>query len=504
MHHLTRRQLLSTIGAATVAGALPRRVAVNQPRRLICRTRVIEVNSKAASVFAIDGFGTGAGSGAVLGPGERFNVSLINRLSEPTLIHWHGQMPPNAQDGVPAVTQPALAPGGQYHYDYRPRPGSHWMHSHVGLQRQQLFAAPLIVRTPEDIRTDMQEHVVLLHDFTFRDPDEILAELVSRKMPGHMAAPTGGHMGKMAHDKKPADRHGMHAGGGAAKDRSADHGQHGGSQAMGQAAAHLNDIEFDAYLTNDRTLDDPEVVRVERGGQVRLRLINAAASTNFLIDLGALAGQIVATDGNPVRPMPTAGLLPIAMAQRLDVIVRLPAAEGAWPILALREGAAERTGLVLATRNATIGRIAPVGDAVAPPADLRLEHHLHPTERLAEKAADRKVRLRLTGAMMPYHWGIDDRKWGAHEPVRLNQGERVELTFTNQSDMAHPMHIHGHHFKVIAINGTALDGPFRDTVLVPANGETTVAFDGGTPGRWLVHCHNAYHMAPGMMTEIVI
>ena len=66
------------------------------------------------------------------------------------------------------------------------------------------------------------------------------------------------------------------------------------------------------------------------------------------------------------------------------------------------------------------------------------------------------------------------------------------------------MNIHGHHFKVSAVSGRALDGPIRDTVLVPVNGETTVAFDGRTPGRRLVHCHNAYHMAPGMMTEIVI
>ena len=65
----------------------------------------------------------------------------------------------------------------------------------------------------------------------------------------------------------------------------------------------LNDIEYDAYLANDRTLDDPEVVAVDGNGQVRLRIINAGAATNFTIDLGALKGDLIAVDGNPVRPV---------------------------------------------------------------------------------------------------------------------------------------------------------------------------------------------------------
>jgi FtsP/CotA-like multicopper oxidase with cupredoxin domain len=266
----------------------------------------------------------------------------------------------------------------------------------------------------------------------------------------------------------------------------------------------MNDVEFDAYLANDWTLDDPVGGRGERGGRVRLRIINAAASTNFMIDPGGLEAHVVATDGNPVHPMKVSGLLPIAMAQRLDVLVQVPAQEGAWPLLALREGKIQRTGLILATRHGAVGKVSPLGHHAAPPADTRLEHHLHPMRRLPEAQPARRVHLRLTGGMNPYRWGIGGRKWGEHVPIRLEQGERVELTFENDSDMAHPMHMHGHHFKVTAINGMLLDGPFRDTVLVPVEGKVKVAFDAGTPGRWLLHCHNAYHMAPGMMTEIII
>ena len=69
--------------------------------------------------------------------------------------------------------------------------------------------------------------------------------------------------------------------------------------------------------------------------------------------------------------------------------------------------------------------------------------------------------------------------------------------------MAHPMHLHGHHFQVQALNGVPLGGAMRDTVLVPTGGTVRIAFDADSPGRWLFHCHNLYHQASGMMTEVV-
>ena len=110
--------------------------------------------------------------------GDRFRVRLLNRLDEETLIDWHGLTPPSEQDGVPGLSQPALPPGGAYDHAFlHNRAGTCWMHSHVGLQEQQLLTAPLIVRAPEDEGRDEQEVVVLLHDFSFRDSWEIFDEL---------------------------------------------------------------------------------------------------------------------------------------------------------------------------------------------------------------------------------------------------------------------------------------------------------------------------------------
>ena len=139
-------------------------------------SRIIEVNGRAAKVFGIANGGGGNGLSLMLG--ERFQARVKNDLDVETLLHWHGLNPPSAQDGVPMLSQAPLKPGESFDYDFvNTRSGTHWMHSHLGLQEQQLLAAPLIVRETAEPLFDEQEHVVMLHDFTFRDPQEIMAEL---------------------------------------------------------------------------------------------------------------------------------------------------------------------------------------------------------------------------------------------------------------------------------------------------------------------------------------
>ena len=274
----------------------------------------------------------------------------------------------------------------------------------------------------------------------------------------------------------------------------------------GMSTAHgtmdLNDVDYDAYLANDRTLDDPLVVRTERHGRVRLRLINGATSTAFWIDLGAAKGTVIAVDGDPVHPV-TGSRFPLAQGQRVDLVVTMPEAGGAVPVLAQREGDRVRTGIVLATPDAPIVKLSDAAESVAAPVDLSLEQRLVAQSPLAPRRPDTAFRVTLDGSMMPYVWSIDNRTWANHRPLRVGDGQRVVLQMLNRSSMAHPMHLHGHHFQVVALNGQKLQGAMRDTVLVPQGGLVTVAFDANNPGRWLLHCHNLFHMARGMMTEIV-
>jgi FtsP/CotA-like multicopper oxidase with cupredoxin domain len=454
---LSRRAFLGGFCAAPFGAGLAR---AQTPKELWIASRIIEVNGRAAKVFGIANGGGGNGLSVMLG--ERFQVRVKNDLDVETLLHWHGLNPPSAQDGVPMLSQAPLKPGESFDYDFvNRRSGTHWMHSHLGLQEQHLLSAPLIVRETAEPLFDEQEHVVMLHDFTFRDPREILAELK--------------------------------AGG----------GEHAGHVMPGMEAvmpSRLNDIKFDAYLANDRSLADPEVVRVVGGTQIRLRLINGSAATNMWIDLGPLQGELIAVDGNAVYPV-KGSLFPLAIAQRADVRLKLPEGNGAWPILFRPEGTGIRTGIYLATQGAEIARLSSEGE-VAPEVDLAQEMKLRSVAVLPSEPVTRTEILTLTGGGVDYIWGLNGKS-SMHDTIfTVRENERIEVVMQNQTGMAHPMHLHGHYFKVVAINNVSIEGALRDTVLVPPSTSVTIRFAADNPGNWAFHCHHLYHMNAGMMGAI--
>jgi FtsP/CotA-like multicopper oxidase with cupredoxin domain len=443
--------------------------------RLTADTRTLDVNGKPARVFGLTG--PNGKPGITLSPGERFRVDLVNRADTSTIIHWHGQLPPWTQDGFPWPQTPPIPADDTHSYDYAPIAGTFWMHSHQGMQEQSLMTAPLIVHSAEDLRADRQEVVLMLHDFSFHTPEELLAGL-TKSDSGQSAMPKSSMGNNM--NMGSASMGAMDMGSGMAMD--------------------LNDIDYDAFLANDRTLADPEVIRTEPGGRVRLRLINAASSTEFWIDLGALTGTVIAADGHPVRPV-RGTRLPLAMAQRLDVLIDLPG-NGAYPIFAQVEGKRARTGIILAASGAPVSRLAAEAAENAPPVDLSLERRLEAVTPLAPRAPDVTHRVILAGGMAPYAWSLNGEYWPKVTPLMVATGQRAAIEMVNRSMMAHPMHMHGPAFQVIALNGAPLAGAVRDTVLVPPMGSVTIAFDADNPGRWAFHCHNLYHMMTGMLTEV--
>jgi FtsP/CotA-like multicopper oxidase with cupredoxin domain len=494
MNTLSRRGFLAASAAAISAAAVPSLLVPTRPARADGNTvitagrRVIEVKGRAADVF---GLTQADGShGLVLTAGENFRVRLENRIGEPTVIHWHGLTPPSQQDGVAGISQEPIADGGSYDYDFPvARPGTFWMHSHMGLQEQRMLAAPLIVRDPAEAGADIQDVVVLFHDFTFRDPAEILAEL---KAGGHDMRAMQESSGHAGHDMS-----GMTMGGGQMGHGGMDMG---GMQMGGMT--HLQDIQYNALLANDRTLDDPEVFAVEPGGRVRLRLINGAASTNMWIDLGSLTGKLIAVDGMPVEPL-EGSRFEFAVAQRLDILLDLPKEASAWPVFAVQEGGRMRTGIVLAPKGAAVGRLTEMTEEDFPAVGAGLEERLRAAKPLAERKATRRHTMML-GEAPSYVWTLDGSVHGADKPLAVKTGDRFELTFMNHTTMSHPMHLHGHHFQVVAINGRRIAGAMRDTVLVPAGmGMVTVAFDADNFGQWALHCHHLYHMVGGMMTSMI-
>ena len=416
--------------------------------------RILEVNGRPASVLGARQ--QNGALGLTTEAGKRFRVRVVNELETPTLLHWHGLTPPWRQDGVPGISGPPIPPGASADYDFPLRfGGTFWMHSHEGFQEQLLLAAPLIIRDARDA-TVQQEVVVTLADFSFTPPEEIFQRL------------------RKAH-RAPRDM---------------------------PMAPDLNDVKYDAFLANDRTLSDPETIRVDPGETILLRVINASAMSAYHIDLGDLLGALVAVDGFSVHPI-AGKRFPIAAAQRLDIRIAIPKTPAAYPVLAILEGERRQTGVVLVAGNAPVARIPELSPLASPALDLDLERRLRATEPLATRKPDRIHHVNLTGDMSGYIWSINGVVWNKDvPPLNVAKGERVEIEIENKTLMPHPMHLHGHQFQVVEIDGERFAGALRDTVLAPPGKRVVVAFDANNPGWWAFHCHLLYHQAAGMFTTV--
>jgi FtsP/CotA-like multicopper oxidase with cupredoxin domain len=234
------------------------------------------------------------------------------------------------------------------------------------------------------------------------------------------------------------------------------------------------------------------------GEWVRLRLVNAAADTAFRLALGGHRLTVTHADGFRVRPV-TGDALLLGMGERYDALVQLD--DGAFPLVAVAEGKSAQALAVVRT-----GR-GPAPRAGVRPKELR--RRLLTADDLEAAAdvdlgpatPDRTHRLVLDGNVATYRWTINGHTMHGGAPLKVRNGERVRLVFDNRSTMFHPMHLHGHTFQLRRIGPRDL-GPRKDTVIVRPGERVTVDFDAANPGRWMLHCHNAYHQAGGMMTEL--
>jgi len=197
----------------------------------------------------------------------------------------------------------------------------------------------------------------------------------------------------------------------------------------------------------------------------------------------------------------TARNFPIAVAQRLDIRLAIPRPGGAYPVLAAQEGERKQTGIILVAGNGPVSRISELAKAPSPALSLDLESRLRASQPLTARKADRVHTVNLTGDMAKYIWSINNVAWTPEvPPLPIANGERVEMVLVNQTGMPHPMHLHGHEFQVVEIDGKRFPGAVRDTVLVPPGRRVVIAFDANNPGLWAFHCHLLYHLDAGMFT----
>lgn len=389
--------------------------------------------------------------------GDAFRLTLTNALPEGTSIHWHGVPVPNAMDGVAGVTQPAVAPGGTFDYGWAARPpGTYLYHSHVGLQVDRgLVGALVIEETTPHVAYD-RDVVVLVDDW----------------LAGPPTMPAGSGMGG-----------GMMGG-----------GMGGGTGAMSGMP------RYGAHLVNGRPAAAPALLEVARGERVRLRLINAAGATTFRAAFAGHRLTVTHTDGRAVRPV-TVDAVVLGPGERYDAVVAMTNV-GAWNLAfdGLEDGLTPGR-LVVRYREST----AATPPATALPAGLTSGRVLTLADLVDAEgwpspgAPARTFALDLAGGMMGgsgTSWTMGGQAYPNADPLLVPRGAWARVALVNRSMARHPMHLHGHFFRV----GTAI----KDTVLVPPGGmmgggvRVTLDFLADNPGQWFFHCHNVYHMEGGM------
>ncbi|AOY74166.1 multicopper oxidase family protein (plasmid) [Arthrobacter sp. TES] len=507
-NQLNRRHFLALSVAGAAAAALaacttPDPAAAGPERLMPTDTAVAEAESlrptsgatvsqalNAASLTAMvagTSVTTWGFNAALAGPvirartGDRLNVNLANGLPEETTIHWHGLALRNDQDGVQHITQDPVRAGASYGYDFRlAHPGTYWYHSHVELQRERALYGALIVEDPEEPLTYDKDWVIILDDWMdgiTGTPEDVLAELSQ-----------GMSMGGMDHGSM-----------------GSSPGPSGGAMGMGMKhmlmgsrsdflGGDAGDVSYPFHLFNAKAPDDAEVFAATAGEMVRLRIINAAGDTAYRVGIPGQKLTLTHTDGFPVQHQDVDAVV-LGMGERIDALVTV--GEGFTPVLALPEG---KTGKALGFFGTGTGK-KPLPAVLPDSLDGTImdgsQLKADPAVALSVKTPDRTHELKLTGGMDKYDWGINGNRFAMDKPFEhafeIKAGERVQVDFVNDTDMWHPMHLHGHTFQVGA------DGARKDTVIVRPKQSVRVFFDAENPGQWLVHCHNAFHAERGMM-----
>jgi multicopper oxidase len=413
--------------------------------------------------------------------GARARIRLENRLAVPTSIHWHGlrQAGTPSMDGVENVSREPVAPGESFVYDFVAEPaGTHWYHSHAGVQYGDGLLGPLIVEEAAPIAAYDREEVLLINDW-FREPaSELLAGLLkSRPMAEKAAAKKSMPMDDMA------DMPGM-----------------------AMPMADLGDVPFQTGLMSGKgraagTTAPLSTIVAGDGETIRLRLINGSSTYTLRFQIDGHPLTVIATDGSPVQPVDVDNFV-FAPGERVDVLLKARGSGVHWIRAATLDGNEIRA--ILRYRGETRGEpdksIVRWGPRGLMPAALR-------SRGPVSLASDpREVPLLVGGSMKPYRWSLGGQYYPKADPIKVRRGESIRFVFRNPTGMSHPFHIHGHAFHVLGKPGALnlIDPPVKDTVNVPARSDLVVQWLADNPGRWFFHCHIEWHMATGMARVIEI
>jgi CopA family copper-resistance protein len=480
--------------------------------------------------------------------GDTAEIHVHNKLKESTSLHWHGLYLPNKEDGVPFLTQMPIEPNTTHIYRFKIiQHGTHWYHSHSGLQEQIGMYGSLILNKRQDDPTfrkgmdDLPAVPIILSEWTDYDPDNVHRMLHNASdwfaikkgtTQSYVEAIKAGHFKtKLTNEWKR------------------------------MLAMDVSDVYYDKFLING-TLES-QLSQFKAGDKVRLQISNGGASSYFWLTYAGGKMTVIANDGNDVEPVEVDRLI-ISVSETYDVVVTIPRKNTAYEFLATPEDRTKSASIYIGSGIKQLISPLPklkyfegmkmMNDMMKMNGDLndmgmnmslqqmdmntvmypeitgenkrkemdkmpemdkdQMDHSKHNSSNseivtlnyvmlkstvkttLSPEAPIRELKFELTGNMNRYVWSMDNKVLSEIDKIQIKKGEIVSITMYNNSMMRHPMHLHGHDFRVI--NGQGDYAPLKNVLDIMPMETNVIEFEANIEGDWFFHCHILYHMMAGM------
>jgi FtsP/CotA-like multicopper oxidase with cupredoxin domain len=477
--------------------------------------------------------------------GDTAEIHVHNRLKESTSLHWHGLFLPNKEDGVPNLTQMPIEPNTTHIYRFPIiQNGTHWYHSHSGLQEQIGMYGSFIMLKKQNDPTfrkgidDLPTLTLVLSEWTDYKPENVHRML-------HNATDW------FAIKKNATQSYAEAIKAGHFKTKLKNEWKR-------MLAMDVSDVYYDKILMNGKPVSEIKHIDkqpLKAGDKVRLRISNGGASSYFWLTYAGGKITVVANDGNDVEPVEIDRLM-IAVSETYDIVISLPAANTAYQFLATTEDRTKTASLYVGNGIKQLkspqprlkyfegmkmmndmmkmnGKLDDMGmamslnqmdmnvvmypeitgdakpkqndqdpnrynaNALADIVTLNYAMLKSPTStELPKNAPTRELRFELTGNMNRYVWSLNNKVISETDKILIKKGENINIILHNGSMMRHPMHLHGHDFRLL--NGQGAYAPLKNVVDIMPMETDTLAFAANVAGDWFFHCHILYHMMSGM------
>jgi len=390
-------------------------------------------------------------NGSVPGPvlrlreGRPVTVDVYNDTAAPEIVHWHGLFIPVDADGAMEEGTPMVPAHGSRRYAFVPRPsGTRWYHTHVSAGRNLS-------------RATYTGQFGFLYVEPSSEPGQYDAEVF---LALHGWEP---YLGTMS-----------------------DEG--------------TLDVIYRSFSINSRSLGHGDPIRVKEGQRIMLRILNASATMPHRLALAGHRFEVVALDGNRVPAPREVEVLELGPAERIDAVVTMRQ-PGVWILGEVDDS----------VRSAGLGVVVEYADRTGPPqwtapSAAHWDYTVFGQQAIAP-ARDAEVvplvfRKKFAGNRWVDHWTINGKSFPKTDPIKVQANRRYRLRFDNQSDEAHPVHLHRHSFELTKYAGIATSGVVKDVVMAPARRQVDVDFVADNPGPSLLHCHMQLHMDYGFMALV--